>query len=50
MCRRFRIWGLLLLSAGIGFTVSAMIGGWLTRFIIGTALAAAGLLLIANSG
>lgn len=46
MCRKTKLWGLLLCAAGIGLLLSCLMDGVLLRLFLGAALLAAGILLL----
>lgn len=46
MCRKMKLWGLLLISFGIGFLVSGLISSILLRFLLGFILIIVGFLML----
>lgn len=48
MCRRTKLWGLLLCALGTGLLLSCLMEGVLLRLLLGAALLTAGVLLLSS--
>lgn len=48
MCRRTKLWGLLLCALGTGLLLSCLMEGVLLRLLLGAALLTAGVLLLSG--
>jgi len=44
MCRRTKLWGMLLCAVALGLILSCFFGSWFVRFLIGIVLLAFGMI------